>query len=497
MAHETDSEANPAAPELGVISGTGDGRDITRPWIGPLMASQDSVLIKRGGGLELYEQVLSDDQVMSTFQQRRNAVVARDWEVVAGGDSAIDKAAADFIREQLNHIRFDAVTDKMLFGVFYGYSVGECMWARDGRQITLDKIKVRKARRFRFGSEGELRLLVRGKPKGEEMPERKFWTFSTGADNDDEPYGLGLGHWLYWPVLFKRNNIKFWLIFLEKFGMPTAVGKYPANATQDDQDKLLAATQAVQSDSGIIMPDGMLIELLEAGRSGKADYGGLYDTMNGSIAKVVLSQTMTTDDGASLSQAQVHEGVRDDVVEADADLICSSFNNGPGRWLTEWNYPGAATPIVRRIMESPEDLNTAAERDGKLFEMGYVPTEERIRETYGEGYVKHTPTPPADNRTAANIADDDAAFAEDDDEQDAIAALIEAAAGEWEEMGDPIMAPVRELIANAGTMEEIRDGLAGVIGDMEPAAFAEVLAKAGFAARIAGETGAPTSADEE
>jgi hypothetical protein len=52
------------------------------------------------------------------------------------------------------------------------------------------------------------------------MPERKFWTFSAGAATDDEPYGLGLGHFLYWPVFFKRNDIKFWLIFLEKFAAP-------------------------------------------------------------------------------------------------------------------------------------------------------------------------------------------------------------------------------------------------------------------------------------
>ena len=53
------------------------------------------------------------------------------------------------------------------------------------------------------------------------MPDRKFWTISTGAEHSDEPYGVGLARSLYWPVWFKRNNVQFWLIFLEKFGMPT------------------------------------------------------------------------------------------------------------------------------------------------------------------------------------------------------------------------------------------------------------------------------------
>jgi hypothetical protein len=53
---------------------------------------------------------------------------------------------------------------------------------------------------------------------------------------------------------------------------------------------------------------------------------------------------MTTDDGSSLAQAKVHEGVMDEVVKSDSDLLSASFNEGPGRWLTEWNFPGAAPP---------------------------------------------------------------------------------------------------------------------------------------------------------
>ncbi|EAM8775588.1 DUF935 family protein, partial [Salmonella enterica] len=88
-----------------------------------------------------------------------------------------------------------------------------------------------------------------------------FWSFSTGADHDDEPYGLGLAHWLYWPTFFKRNDIKFWLIFLDKFGMPTVAGKHPEGATPEQKRNLLALTRAISTDSGVIMPEGMSVEL--------------------------------------------------------------------------------------------------------------------------------------------------------------------------------------------------------------------------------------------
>jgi hypothetical protein len=108
--------------------------------------------------------------------------------------------------------------------------------------------------------------------------------------------------------------------------------------------------------------------------------------MDAAISKIVLSQTMTTDDGSSRSQAQVHENVADAVVKSDADLINESFMRGPLKWWTEWNFPGAQTPRLWRDIEPAEDLNLRAERDVKVKSLGFSPTEEYILEVYGEGW---------------------------------------------------------------------------------------------------------------
>lgn len=385
-----------AAPVMGEISASRDGRDITYGYLGKIRQSQDTVLAMRGGGLEIYEDVLRDPQVFSCFQQRRLAVTSKEWDVEAGGEDKQSQMAADFLREQLSDVGFDNAMGKMLHGLFYGYAVAECMWGKDGRHFTLDTIKVRKARRFRYDDDGGLRLLTQiDAVEGELMEPRKFWTFNAGADNDDEPYGLGLGHWCYWPVWFKKNGLKFWAMYLDKFGMPTGVGKYPAGTTAEDQRKLLNAVAAIQSDSGIIIPDGMMIDLLEATRAGTSDNKSFHDTMDAAIAKVILSQTMTTDNGSSRSQGEVHEDVKEEVVKADADLICSSFNNQVALWLTEWNFPNAVPPRVWRDIEPPEDLDARAERDTKIYNLGFEPTEDYIKETYGEGFVKKLSAAPA------------------------------------------------------------------------------------------------------
>lgn len=516
MADDPSSEAQDeegggarASVPRGEIAVTTGGKDITRGYIlGELDYPQDRVLQAKGGDYEVYERVLSDDQVKAVTEQRRLAVVSKEWEVLPGGSKRADKKAAEFIGEQLEHIRWDAVTDRMLYGVFYGYAVAECIWAIDGGRVALDAVKVRKQRRFRFTPKGELRLLTLERPQGESLPARKFWTFACGADNDDEPYGLGLAHWLYWPVYFKRNGIKFWLTFLEKLGMPTVKGSYPPNASEEEKSKLLSALAAIQQDSAIIVPEGMLVELVEAARTATPDYATLMDKMNEAISKVVVGQTMTTDDGSSQSQAEVHMDVRADLVKADSDLVCESFNAGPVKWLTEWNFPGAAVPKVWRRLEESPDLAAQATRDKTIYEMGFKPSLRYIIDTYDGDWSERDMTPPAAAPGADGAAgqpsprllpvsgegDDRADLAErpEADAGDALDELVERAIADagWERVMAPIVAPVRARLEAATSLEEFRDRLAELLEAMDSAEMTELLARSLFAGRLAGEVGA-------
>lgn len=480
MADASNTPEEPVTEELALIT---RGKDITRGFVDglELLQPQDSVLIGRGGGdYKIYEDLLRDDQVHATFQQRRMAVVSREYGVDAGGKSALDQRAADFIKEVLQHIKFDRATNKMLYGVFYGFAVAECLWSRDGALVMLDQVKVRKQRRFRFSIDGSLRLLTMAKPQGEVLPERKFWAYSCGADNDDDPYGLGLAHFLYWLVFFKRNGLKFWLIFLEKYGVPTALAQWPRNAKPEEKQKLLAAASAIQTDAAVGIPADTMIKLIEAQRSGNIDQRTFHQVMDAAIAKIVLSQTMTTDDGASRSQAEVHNSVRKEVVKSDADLICESFNEGPVRWLTEWNFPGAAPPKVWRKLEDAPDSSKLADRDKKISEMGFEPSERYVNETYGgEWRRKSSASVPAPQTERP------ASFAENDGPGAAtvMADRLEA------EVGEPftgLLEPVQKLVERATSFEEIRNGILELYTQMPTGPLGNLIERALKAAELAG-----------
>lgn len=466
-----------AAPPVMDEIATAAANPYLNTFVGEVAVPADPILRGLGGDLTHYENLLRDDQVASTFQQRRRAVTSVDWSVTAASDKPEDKAAAEFVEEQVRGLKFDRITDKMLHGLFYGYAVGECLFGTDGNRIALDDIKVRRAKRFRFGRDGSLRMITSGNTQGVVMPERKFWTFTAGADNDDDLYGRGLGYWCYWPVFLKRNGVKFWSIALEKHGVPTTVGKYHPGATPTEQKKLLQAAAAVSTDAAVVIPEGMMLDFLEAKRQTGADHLEFCDKMDSAIAKVILSQTMTTDDGSSLAQGQVHMDVRDEVVKGDIDLVCESFNDGPVRWLTEWNFPNAAPPRLWREIEEPEDLKAAAERDLIVAEMGFDPSEEYIQEKYGHGWTKKVapaspPSPPAQfAETAAK------------DHVDDLADQAEVAAGP---ALDDMIEAIRNVIETSATLEEAQRRLLELYPTLNVDELAETTRRALVVAELTG-----------
>ena len=447
-----------------------------------IRASRDEVLTTHGkGDLSLYRKLLQDDQVMPTFAQRRASVIAREWRVDAGGDAPIDQEAADFLRSELTAIQWDAVTYKMLTGIMYGYGVAEALWRFDRADghVHLDAIKVRRAERFCFATDGSLRLRDDARKS---LPEKKFWIFTAGAEDDDDLYGLGLGYYLYWPVWFKRNALRFWAIFLERFSMATVVAKVPSGGKQEEESRLLDKLRAITGGGRVVIPKSVQLEILQAMKDSGGDYDRFIARLDAAIAKIVLTQTMTTDNGSSLSQAQIHYKVGQATAKSDADLICESFVKSIATWLTEWNFPGAKVPTVYRDFGEAVDLAQTAARDQALAAIGWRPTAERVREVYGEGYEYSPPV-------AQGPMFGEARFAEPlPGGHDAVDDLL---TNGWERVIGPEVADLERILGECHTLEQFRDRL-GDLARRSPTQLADALARARFVARAAGNAEAET-----
>jgi phage gp29-like protein len=491
-------------------------------WLyGGRILTEDAILTTRGAGkgLALYDELMRDPQVATVISKRVDALVGREWEVKSGlPDDPESEAAAQLVRDVLGAMRLSQAAGKLSGALLKGVAIGEVMWTlRDGR-IVPRRIKGRDPRRFAFrapeaGGEPELRLLTRESViDGVAVPPRKFVVHRFG-DEYENPWGLGLGHRLFWPVFFKRQGISFWLQGLDKYSQPTALGKYPPGANDDVKNTLLAALTAISREAGVIVPDGMAVELLEAKRAGTFDaYESLARYMDEDIAKAVLGETLSTQVGASGSRAlgEVHNEVRLEIVKADADRLSETLNDGLVQWIVDLNLPGYAGsglpyPAVWWDVSEPEDLAARAKRDVDVKSLGYRPTQDYVTATYGEGWEAEAPTQPPPIAVPGSSAPRAAlpagglppalaaAFAEMGRDAAQAPRMRDAADDLTLQAGPATAAPIgawlaeaRALIARAGTMQDIAAGLIGLYPGMRTAELAETLGQAMAVADLTG-----------
>ena len=353
--------------------------------------------------LKNYAKLLRDDQVHSLLEQRQDALIA---------------ASGRLCRA----VRTAETESRRLFAwAAHGAELG-CDHPPDaqGRPLQLLRRRMhlghgreqnhprrRKGKENRgdsgFGKDGELKLRVNAQTLL--MPERKFWIAVWGADDDDSPYGQGLGHALWWPVYLKRNGAKFWAAYLDKFGSPSVKSKYPAGATEKEKATALEAAKAFRNESAVAVPEGFDVELIEAAKNSGGSYEEFLKYWDGAIAKIILSQTGTTQQGQYSGTAEVLNDVKSELVKADADLLCESFNDTVATWLTEWNFPGAKTPQVWRKVPNTRREEAQRAADKGAYEIGLELTDDAISRRYGEDWKRRAAAP-------VSVPSDSPAFAE-------------------------------------------------------------------------------------
>ena len=433
--------------------------------------------------------------------------------VEAASDAAEDQAAADLVREVLGREDMEDILMDTLDALGKGFSVCEIIWEHGARWVPRD-IAWRDPRWFGFDlADGRTVKLL--EPGGlVDLPPFKFIVHQPKLKSG-LPLRGGLARASAWAYLFANYALKDWVAFLELFGQPLRVGRYPSGSQPEQVAVLEQAVRNLGSDAAAVVPTEMQIEFIETKVSGSTDgYERLLRYLDGRVTLAVLGQTLTSGQtqggGGSFALGKVHEGVRDDLKRADARQLMATLHRDLVRPLVDLNLgPRKAYPKVRLQIDKAEDLAGLTSALKELVPLGLKVEQSVIRDKFGlpdppQGKdvdllvaSKQVPNPapaPAPAPTTAAQAQCPhcgTAHAQAVSQPDEVDRLAASALEDWIPQLQPLVDPLIQAIQQAQSFDELKAALASAAGRMDPTALAQGLAQAGFVAGLAGNTGVP------
>ncbi|QPT08594.1 DUF935 domain-containing protein [Sphingomonas paucimobilis] len=474
---------------------------------------------------ELAEEMEEKDlHYLSVMGTRKRQVSQLPIEVIAAGNDEEAKADAQFIRDWLDRDMLQPEIFDMLDAVGKGVSAIEIIWQFTSTEWTPVKLKWRDPRFFEFDRVTGETLMLRDLDGLQALPFGKFIVHYHPAKSG-LPIRSGIARAAAWSYMFKNYAIKDWVAFLENYGMPIRVGKYDNGETETNINVLLDALASLGSDAAAAFPKTMEVEFIDA-KAGTAPndlWRSKAEYCDSQLSKVVLGQTGTTDSksgGIGDGGNKVHDNVRGDIERSDAVLVAATLNEQLIPPMVMLNRGVRRRyPRLRIGRPDPVDVKGMVEAATGLVALGAQVDADEVRDRAGlpapkpggrilvampkaaqeptgaqnrPGIPGNAPPTfsgllkPSERGIASGVghAVADAAPAAIADNVDDAAAM---ALGDWEQLIDPVLDPVRDIVAKASSLDDIKTRLIDAIERMDVSELTERLARAGFGARLAGD----------
>lgn len=424
------------------------------------------------------------------IETRKNAVTGLRWQVDPASESARDIEIADALRTELVETPpFETLSDQLADGISKGYSKVEMIW-ETGSAWWPRQFIWRDQRLFQFDRETrtQFRLRVQGEPDGRPLAPLKFLShvplLKMGI-----PARNGLARVACWAFMYKSFSLRDWAQFLEIYGMPLRVGKFHLGASEDDKRVLAAAVRNLGRDAAAIIPDGMLIDLIESKGFSDKPFESHVRFVDEQISKLVIGKP---GDGTASSKAgeEVLDKVRADIRQADVRDLVGTVAQQLVRPLVDLNFgPQRAYPRVHLPVPDRKDLQVFSNAVVQLVDRGLEVEQSQIYDVIGlkepapgakllkvpdtshaPGTRRPPPQPPVEKASAVSPYRLDprtcttcgpARLAADDPnaDRDAVDELVEDMLGEWRADMGPIVTAIEAAAARSSSYEELQDEL--------------------------------------
>lgn len=452
------------------------------------LPNPDPVLKKSGKDIKVYHDLLYDPTVSAAVGRWKDGVQELEWDIDRGRAKS---RQAKIIRQVFDNI--DGLDEKgglyRIFGEIlnarlFGYQPCEVIWEKVGNMIVPVDIIAKPQHWFTFGPDGELLFRSTDAVMGEAVPTYKF-IVPTYEGSYNNPYGTAVLAKVFWPAVFKKGGMKFFVTFAEKYGMPYIIGKHKFKSPEE-VDQFVSDLETLIADGVIALGmDSQDVQIVATGTTASSDiYAGLVSTMDDQISRAILHHTAATSSTpGKLGNENVAADASSSVINAGKRLVSQAMNTII-KWTYQLNGMTGEVPKFIFFEEDNVDMATAA-RDEKLTAQGVKFTKSYYVKAYGldeEDFELGTPAPAAPP----------ASFAEDTRTEDQIVTddLIEMLSkGQMvKAVGDELVKPVLDFLDGAGSYEEAMGGLLDLYPTMNVATLQKLLTNAQASAFLMGKT---------
>lgn len=337
-----------------------------------ILPNPDKILQKTGKTIEAYRELKNDPHVWSCIQSRKSGLLGYDYQILP---NEAPVSLCETVKSFLRDLDVYQLISDALEAPLFGYQPFEIIWKYTGARnqyLIPSEIIAKPQEYFLFDSFGKIKYRKKGSITGEYPPEYKIILLQYEASFMN-PYGQSLLSKCYWPVTFKNAGLRFWINFMERFGMPLLVGQYTRGSTYEESKTLARDLAEMTEDAVIVTPSDINIEFKEATRSSSTSlFKELIRHCNAEISKTLLSQTLTTElEMGSYAASMTHFKIRKEVIISDSRLVEKLFNELI-RYFINLNYSNKTNYPIFKFMINDSDNSERLERDIKLLQTGKI-----------------------------------------------------------------------------------------------------------------------------
>jgi phage gp29-like protein len=321
----------------------------------------------------------------------------------------------------------------------------------------------------------------------------------------------GLAWALCWAYQIKSAVLADELLFVQTFGHPLVVGKYPRNTEPADISMLQRAVSQLNATSRGVFRNDLEIEFKEIARSNTDIYEKVLRYVDELISKIIWANTLSSDVGKSGSHAlgKVHSEAKWDVIKSVAQQWAACLQEFFDAYIV-WNY-GPDAPKVEIVVdvEDAQDMLVMSQVIKNLHDAGVPLVATEIRETFGFSEpqpgdellgagapaAQSPALPPVPAAKAPNGLDLGRGCPVHSAQsqgpvRDAIDDLADAMLSDWAVISSSIDASLQSAAAGASNIDDLRASILASVNAMDVTALTALLTKARLSARLAGDLGA-------